>query len=305
MFTGQMKTKNLIILITLLFLVSSITSAQTDSLKITKIKNQTVEIGKFYEVLFPNLPSTKGKLVGINQFTFLMLVDNEFEEIAFVDIIRLIEMDADNVIYTAPKKKDSKPIYSLSAGYLQRETSNNSSYYYYSGTTSKYNGFDVLGDVLMKTSENFGFRIDLNYVHILGKSGVTNYTFYNSYDSITHRSETDHKAMNIFLLKTGICFGSMNKELPFNFYIFLGLGFGWLLKASDINYEYSTKNNVTTVAQSSMFSNDGFMIGIHGQIRLSYKIYNKYRLFIEPTYQFWGNKIDQLYGINGGISFNL
>lgn len=293
------------ILFTALFLLSSSAGAQTDSSKVLKIKNQNVETGKYYEVIYKDELPVKGKLIAVNKFTFLMLINNQLEEINTSDVSKLNEIDADNIVYTIPKHRSDKPIYSLSAGYMLKAVDANDAYYYSSGTKPKMSSFDLQGDALIKTSENFGFRIDINYIHIFGKTGANGYTFYYSYDSSTIRSETDYKDINAFTAKTGICFGSMNNDLPFNFYMFVGVGFGWLFKGDDIYYNYRTKNNITTVSQSTTGSTTGFMLGIHGQIRLSYKIDKLYGLFLEPTFQYWGNKTDQLYGINGGITFNL
>jgi hypothetical protein len=234
-----------------------------------------------------------------------MFINNQLEEFNNSDVLKLNEIEADNIVYTLPKPRSDKPVYSLSIGYLQKAQDRDNSSYYSSALIPKMGSFDIQGDALIKTSEYFGFRIDVNYIHIFGKTGVESSSFYYSYDSTTSSNQVDYKDINTFTAKTGICFGSMRNDLPFNFYLFIGPGFGWMFKDNDINYYYRTKNNVTTVTQSTTGATTGFMIGIHGQIRLSYKINKKYGLFIEPTYQYWGNKIDQLYGINGGITFLL
>jgi hypothetical protein len=165
--------------------------------------------------------------------------------------------------------------------------------------------FDIQGDVLIKTSDNFGFRFDFNYIHIFGKTVPSGYQNYYNYDTSTSTIDVEYKPENIFSVKTGIAFGSMKSDLAFNVYMFLGVGFGLLIQDNNVNYTYKTKNNVTTLTTSEPTTPTGLMLGIHGQIRLSYKINKSYSLFIEPTFQYWGNKIDQLYGVNGGITFLL
>jgi hypothetical protein len=294
-----------VILFSALLLFSTQSDAQIDSSKVLKIKDRYVETGKYYEVFYKDEIHVKGKLIAVNKYTFLMLINNQLEEININDISNVEEIDASNIVYTIPKPQSEKPIYSLSAGYLLNAQDANNYYYYSSGTKPKLSAFDLQGDALIKTSDNFGFRIDINYFHIFSKKSDAGYSYYNSYDSSTSRTEIEYKDVNAFTAKTGICFGSMNNNLPFNFYMFIGVGFGWLFKGDDISNYYVTKNNITKVTQSTTGSSTGFMVGIHGQIRLSYKINKKYGLFIEPTYQYWGNKIDQLYGINGGITFLL
>lgn len=299
-----MKTKIASLLFICLFLISAFASAQIDSLKAIKIKSQNVEIGKHYEVIYPFSPSLKGKLIAVNKLSFIMMINNELEEINASDISRLKEIDADNIVYTARKLRTHDPIYSLSAGYMQRKLDKTDSYnYYYTGIKPKMGSFDIQGDVLIKTSDNFGFRIDVNYIHIYGKKEPNTNISYNSYDTSSTRTEIEYKPVNIFTAKTGVAFGSMRKDLSFNIYMFLGLGFGWLIKDNDVSYTYKTKNNVTTLTTYPENTSTGFMVGIHGQIRLSYNIKKSFALFIEPTYQYWGNKTDQLYGINGGITF--
>lgn len=301
-----MKTKIASLLFICLFLISAFASAQIDSLKAIKIKSQNVEIGKHYEVIYPSSPSLKGKLIAVNKLSFIMMINNELEEINTSDISRLKEIDADNIVYTARKLRTHDPIYSLSAGYLQKALDNTDSYsYYYTGIKPKMGSFDVQGDVLLKTSDNFGFRIDINYIHIFGKTETSGNTYFYNYDSSTTRTEIEYKPVNAFTAKTGVAFGSMRSDLAFNIYLFIGLGFGWIIKDNDVSYYYKTKNNITTLTTSPTGSTTGFMVGVHGQVRLSYKVKKDYSLFIEPTFQYWGNKTDQLYGINGGITLLL
>ena len=234
-----------------------------------------------------------------------MLIDNKIEEIDIADIEKLKEVDADNIIYTAPKTNSYKTIYSVSAGYIQRKSDNNDYSYYSTGSKSKFGGFNIMGDALIRTSDNFGFRLDVSYSHIFGKTVSDGSTYYSGYDSAFYRGETVYSDMNIIAIKTGIVFGSMKSDEQFNFYMYLGLGFGWLIKNDDMTNNYITRNNVTTLTSYPYTTSTGMMLSVHGQMRFSYKISKKYSIFVEPTFQYWGNKIDQLYGINGGLTFNL
>jgi hypothetical protein len=304
-----MKTKLSLAVLAFVILFSSLTFAQTDTVKIFTVKRTKVEIGNYYEVLFHDLPSIKGKLLGVNKTTILVLADNRIEEIEIEDIKGIENIKADAIVYTTGNSKKFKPIYSISAGYSQRSIDDHYSYSYSSGSNSiKFAGFNILGDALMKTSDNFGFKIDLNYIHTFGKKITGDGSgYYNSYDSTYYHynNDVDYTDLNAFTIKPGICFGSMSREDPFNFYINVGLGFGWLVKSNNIYYNSTTKNGVTTTTQSSYKNDDGFLFGVHAQIRFNYKIAKDYSLFAEPTFQYWSTSVNSLFSINGGVTFLL
>lgn len=306
-----MAAKFLLPVIVLFIMLSSVSYAQTDSSKFFVLMKHKVEIGKYYDVGFQNLTSTKGKLLAVNKESILMLVDNRVEEFDIEDLKFVQDYEADSVIYTSLNgSKNYKALYSLSAGYTQKKNDdNNSSYYYdyyssYGSNDGKFNGFNVMGDALLKTTDNFGFRFDFNYTHILSNK-YSDVGYYYSYDSTSYKSETEYSSLNILTVKSGILFGAMASEEKFNFYIYIGLGFGYMFKGADISYNHITKRNVTTTTAYSSGSRSDFIYGAHGIIRLSYKISKKYAVFAEPSVQIWSNRIDRLIGINGGITFLL
>ena len=300
-----MRIKSVLFVIVLLLFAASLSYSQNDSIKTFTVKGQKVVIGKYYELIFPIKQLEKGKLIAVNKSTILMLVDNSIEEFDIEDIERIQILEADNIIYTSDTKKKYKPVYSLSAGYTQRDNNSNYGYGNSTGYSSslKYNGFNISGDALIRTSEYFGCRIDLNYTHTVGKTVTDGY--YYSYDSTTYGSEYVYSALNIFTLKTGILFGSMLNEDNFNFYIYLGFGLGLSFRGEEQSKSSYTKNNVTTTYVYPSNSRSDFIFGAHAQIRVSYKLAPKYRIFIEPSAQYWSLSVNRLFGVNGGITFNL
>ena len=300
-----MKTKTLFVILTAMLFISSVSNSQTDSLKALTVKNHKVVLGQYYEIIFPDLPPEKGKLIAVNKSSILMLIKNEVEEFELDNIAYVQDVEADNIIYTSSDSRKVKPVYSLSAGYVQ----NSSDYYYYSYNFSsndnlKFNGFNISGDALLKISDNFGFRFDISYLHTFGKS-YSGYSYYSNYDSTTYGSSTDYAGLNLLSIRTGILFGSMSRNEPFNFYVYLGLGFGWTFYGNTISYDMRTKNGVTTTTQYQSSNKDNLLLGAHTQIRLSYKLSKKYMIFVEPSVQYWSTNINRIYAINSGITFTL
>jgi hypothetical protein len=300
-----MRTKTLFVILAAILFISSVSFSQTDSIKSLKVKNHNVVLGQYYEIFFPDLPPEKGKLIAVNKSSILMLIKNEVEEFELDDIAYVQDVEADNIIYTSSDSRKVKPVYSLSAGYLQ----NNSSYYDYSYNyinynNLKFNGFNISGDALLKISDNFGFRFDLTYLHTFGKSNP-GYSYYSSYDTATYGNSTDYAGLNLLAVKTGILFGSMSRSEPFNFYVYIGLGFGWTFHGNNIYYNTYTKNGVTTTTQYQSSNKDDLLLGAHAQIRLSYKVSKKYMLFVEPSIQYWSTNVNRIYAINSGITFIL
>jgi hypothetical protein len=296
-----MRIKSILFAAILILFAGSLSFSQTDSLKTLTVKGQKVVIGKYYEIIYPLKPSEKGKLIAVNKTTILMLVDNSIEEFELDDIERVQGIEADNIIYTTGSRKGYKPVYSISAGYTQRDNSNSSSSY---PNSIKFNGFNVTGDALIKSSDYFGFRFDLSYVHTFGKT-IPQSDYYYSYDSTSYGSENIYADNNIITLKSGILFGSMAKEDPFNFYIYLGLGFGMAFRGEEGYNSYITRNNITTKYTYLSNSRNDFIFGAHAQLRVSYKITPKYNVFIEPHIQYWSLNVNRLMGVNGGITFLL
>jgi hypothetical protein len=294
-----MKNNILLSFLGILIFLSSVTYSQTDSVRTYTIKGVKLEIGKYYEIKINEYKISKGKLLAVNRTSFLFLIDNDVEEIDSDNIIDIHSILPENIIYTTEKRNKIIPVYSLSGGFSQKNVGADN------GTSQKLKGFNVLGDGILKTSDNFGFRFDLNYVHIFGNTFPNSYSYYSSYDNSYNSSAYEYKDMNIVTTKTGICFGSMDKSLDLNFYIYLGFGFGWVFKESDISYYYKTINNVTTVTQYSYNGGSNFLIGAHTQIRASYKVTKKYAIFVEPSFQYWSSDVYGLFNINGGISFIL
>lgn len=300
-----MKIKSVLFVAALVLLFCSISYSQTDSVKNYTVKGVKVTIGKYYALVFGVKQAEKGKLIAVNKESILMLIDNELEEIELEDIVRIESMEANNVLYTANNSKIRKPIYSIGAGYAQRDNGSNDNYYYYNQSGSKkFDGFCVSGDALVRVNDNFGFRIDLGYLHTVGKT-YSEGSYSNSYDSSIYSYETAYGSIDMFSLRTGLLFGAMSTEDLFNFYIYLGLGLGWSFRGEQIAYSYTTKNNITKTSTYYSGNRNNILIGAYIQIRLSYKISDKYGIFVEPNIQYWSEETYRVKGINGGITFYL
>ena len=299
-----MCNKSVFLAALLVLFFASFSFSQTDSAKTYTIKGEKVVVGKYYHLTFGIKQPEKGKLVAVNSSTILMLIDNGLEEIDIDDILTITSLQADNILYSANVNRKYRPLYSFAAGYNQRDRSGSSYYYsdYSTPTTIKFHGFDISADALIRTSDNFGFRFDMGYAHSFGKL-VTTGSYYNSYDTSYSTNETDYSNVGLLSIKTGLLFGSMSDEDPFNFYVYGGIGFGLLFKGEEVYYYHRTKNNKTTTNASTSNSSGDIIFGAHVQVRLSYKVSGKYAVFAEPFVNYWNLNVNRMFGINGGITF--
>jgi len=300
-----MKTKSILSLIVLSVLFCSVSYSQIDTAKSVKIRNTRLIIGDYYKITTTNLLITKGKLIAVNKSTILVM-----------DVDRIKEFEIDEIydIYNLNSKEESFPevnnmypatFYSVSAGYAQKTyTIENSNQLPAVKNSFIIKGFNVLIDAFKKTSDDFGLKIDLSYSHLFGdKYSGTGYTI--NYDSSYNKIDIDYSSLNIFALKSGFCFGSMKTDIPFNFYIYVGLGIGWLEKDFDIQYKYVTRNNITSLYQFSVNNKSDVIFGAHAQIRVSYKPAKQYRIFVEPSLQYWTLEMYKMFGVNGGFTLEL
>lgn len=298
-----MKIKRTFLIFIFSFIAISVTYSQNDSITINKHK---VILGNMYEISFGDYKIEKGKLLGVNKETILMLINNEAEEFSIEDITGIKTLSGDIVInqpYKPQKIKGS--IYSISAGYTRRDGKvDNGIYYFYNNPYYQMSGFNVQGDVLLKTSNYFGIRFDVNFTQTFSKI-ITGSPYYQAYDTATLKSEISLAGASIFAIKPALSFGYMSDESPFNINVNVGLGLGLILKSDDIINTYKIKGGTTNLYQTSVKSNNGLAIGTFGSIRISYKFFKKYSLFAEPSYQIWGNNIEHLMSINAGVTFLL
>jgi hypothetical protein len=293
----------------MLCLLVSAAFSQSDSTKAYFVNGQKVFLGKFYKLELSGKAPEYGKLVAVNKNSILIHYDNILTEYETEDIESMKETEGIIQNYSNYTKRPPgvkyKPMYSLSAGYSQKYSEdNNSNYYYYSDDYISFDGFNLQGDMMFQTSDYFGFRVDLNYIHTFGaRSEGEPYT--NTYDSTTYYSVMEYSDLNLITLKSGILFGSISRENIVSFYLYLGLGLGYTFGNDDIDYEYKTKNNITTVYPYHYKSYNEFTVGAHTSIRLSFKLSKNYSLFLEPSFQYWSNNIETIINLNSGVIFHL
>lgn len=286
-------------------LICSVSYSQIDTAKAIKIKNTKLVIGEYYKITTSNLLITTGKLIAVNKTTILVLDVDKIKEFEIDEIYDIYNLFSRDESYPAIINIKPKTFYSVSAGYSQKTYTFENSYQFPAVKNSfTIKGFNVLIDAFTRTANDFGFKIDLSYSHLFGDK-YSGSRYFNNYDSSYNKIDIDYSSLNIFALKTGFCFGSMKSDIPFNFYIYIGLGIGWLEKEFDIQYKYITRNNITSLNQFSVNNKSDVIFGAHAQIRVSYKVAKQYRLFLEPSLQYWTSEMYKMFGLNGGITFNL
>ncbi len=236
--------------------------------------------------------------MGVNENIVLIFKDNSIVEYYISDLLSMKEIDPGYIInLTNNTGRRNKSIWSISAGYTNNKRDD---YYYgyYENDENKGNkGFNIQGDMVVKLSDYFGFRADINYLHTFGTTKESYYS--DPYYNYTYK--TEYGDNSILSLKSGILVGSIGDYNTFNFYAFFGGGmlytFPFEVKESTNNqyYYYNNGNN----------RGDEIEIGFIGGIRFSYKINKKYSIFVEPSFHWWSGSTDRTININGGITFNL
>ena len=292
-----MKIRIFILILFLTIVIIPVSYSQTDSLITITINKHKVIPGKMYEISFSDKASERGKLLGVNKEMILMLIDNATEEFSLEDITGIKELTDSNIAYkTFRPQKLSGSIYSISAGYTRRDGKTDNGYYYY---TSNYNisGFNFMGDVILKTSNYFGFRFDFNFIHTFATK-ISGHSYYSPYDTATMKTEINLAGASLLAIKPALSFGLISDDNPFNIFANVGLAIGLIFKSEDITNTYKTKGSITSLYQTYYKSNNGLAIGTFGSVRISYKISKKHSLFAEPSYQIWGNNIEHLININ-------
>jgi hypothetical protein len=292
-----MKTKILIIGLFLGIILTSALNSQTDSVKSYYINKVKVSPGKYYELGFFNGPPETGKLVGVNENTVLIFANNSIAEYYISDIISMKEIEPEYIINsTNYSGRHNKSTWSISTGYTNNKREDYY-YYYYENDVKGNKGFNIQGDMVVKLSDYFGFRADLNYMHTFGTTEEAPYN--DPYYYYTYKTEFGDN--NILALKTEILVGSIGDYNIFNFFVFLGGGMLYTFP-----FEVKEYSNYQSYYQNySDDRGDELELGFVGGIRFGYKINKKYSLFIEPSFHWWSGNTDRTININGGISFDL
>jgi hypothetical protein len=193
------------------------------------------------------------------------------------------------------KQEKSSATFSLGAGFagLFKET-------------SRPNGFNIQADILYPVSEYFALNIGINYTQFPGYHYDYSDIHYNSVinDTVYTRYFGDYSTISHIQFTPGVSFGNITRESKFNYYLTAGLTIGINREGKGIlnmTSTYSVQNNSLTIEPSYHFNLGGFISG-----RISYKVSDKFNIYIEPSaFSNWSDSYFSNYHINGGISLNL
>lgn len=164
------------------------------------------------------------------------------------------------------------------------------------------NGFNIQADVLYPISDNFALNLALNFSQFPGYHIEYNYNFY---DTFYVKGYSNIEKLTQINLMPGVSFGNLNSNSKFNYYITAGISLG--LCSKGIASDYITTNSPSFViiphsyGLKYYFDIGGFISG-----KISYKVSDRFRIFLEPTaFSDWKDSYESNLRINGGISLNL
>ncbi|MCX6156513.1 MAG: hypothetical protein NTY74_00860 [Ignavibacteriae bacterium] len=187
--------------------------------------------------------------------------------------------------------KKSNIVLSLSGGYavLFRDT-------------GYPNGFNIQADVMYPLSESFAFNLGVNFSQFLGYNYEFNHNFYDTF--YVKGYDTIGKFTQINLMP-GVSFGNLNSNSKFNYYITAGISLGLCRHA--VSSTYITTNSPSYVIFPRSLEPDYYVdFGVFASGRISYKVSDRFRIFLEPTaFSDWKESYESNLRINGGVSLNL
>ncbi len=134
----------------------------TDSVKSYYINKVKVTPGKYYEYRFFNGTTQNGKLVGVTENTILVYKDNSIAEYNISDIISMKNIEPEYIINSTNNTgRRNKSTWSISAGYTNNKRDDHYHGYYENDESKGNKGFNIQGDMVVKLSDDFGFRADI------------------------------------------------------------------------------------------------------------------------------------------------
>ncbi|MCX6156514.1 MAG: hypothetical protein NTY74_00865 [Ignavibacteriae bacterium] len=172
--------------------------------------------------------------------------------------------------------------------------------------TSRPNGFNIQADVLYPVSENFALNIGINYSQFPGYHYDEYEVKYNSAinDTVYTHYFGDYSAITHIQFTPGVSFGNINRYSKFNYFVTAGLTIGINREGKGIlnmTSTYSPQNNSLTIEPSYHFN-----FGAYASGRISYKVSDKFNIFIEPAaVSNWSDNAFSNYHLNGGVSLAL
>lgn len=276
-----MKTLKTFIIVLIIVICTQISYSQQDSTarKIV-FRGDTLLIGNYYTFFVKLKDPLMGKLLSQSEDNFIVFADKDMEEIDTAKIIRIL--DPSTYLYNEYKDTKepgyNKTYYYFGAGYTI--TKKYSSDYYYSSSDNYKNGFNINASSLKTFSKYFGVRMDFDYYHFEREdySSSSNYSGYYSYSSYTGG------AVNSFLVRANLNFGSMNPDEPVQVYFMPALGTGLTFNTKR---HYTNIYNNTTYTGSSGGQDLYFSIGVSLGLGFNVKLTNKIRGFAEYQYNAW------------------
>jgi hypothetical protein len=165
--------------------------------------------------------------------------------------------------------------------------------------SSRPNGFNIQADLLYPVSKFFAMNFSFNYVQF---PGYRTQSRIQINDSTINTLTANRGVLYHINMTSGISFGNINRDSKLNYYLTAGLGIGYSILGNSIN---SNSINNSVFSEVKYKTETIFIIGAFTSGRFSYKIAEKYRIFIEPSVYTWTLDGEDNYHINGGISINL
>lgn len=272
-----MKTLKLLFVILIVVVSSQFSYSQQDSIaKKIIFRSDTLLVGKYYSFYMKLGESLMGKLISLTEDKFIVYAEKSMEEIDTAKIVNILNPES----YLYGEYKESKVIgknkvyYYFGAGYTITNPGHN--------RDDKYlNGFNFNVSSLFTFNQNFGIRTDFDYYHFEKEDYSYSYIGYNN---LVQSESFSGRAINSFLLRANLTFGSMNPDDAIQVYLMPAIGTGLTFNTKE-NYTYTYENNQFT----SSYGGDVvyFSIGVSLGIGLNAKITKKIRGFAEYQYNIW------------------
>jgi hypothetical protein len=164
------------------------------------------------------------------------------------------------------------------------------------------NGFNIQADVLYPISDNFALNLGVNFSQFLGYHYAFNVILHDTF----YVKGTDNvgKFTQINLMP-GVTFGKISDNSKFNYYITAGISLGLCRHA--VSSSYITTNSPSLVIIPRSLDPDYYVdFGVFASGRISYKVSDRFRIFVETTaFSDWNEGYESNLRINGGISLAL
>ncbi len=278
---------------------------QDSTRKVFVVKGVTIEPGKLYKINLYNGYEPVCRLVGINDETLLVMINNETEEIKTNDIEAIIRVviseEEDNSVSYSISKKYYEPVYYITGGLVNHIDIGNTISNSYS-VSEDYGGFIIQPGVLFKFSDLTGVTFDLTYIHLNSSVSETVVGTPGRYGY--RRMLNEYGNANDYFAKAGAAIGYLNESSKLNAYINCGIIFGVESKGTDIynTYSYDVNGTYNTFTDAKP-SEDAFKFGVFGSVRLNYQIRDNVFVIAETGLFTMPRKTGSCTTFSGGIGY--